>query len=161
LSRAIEQRDVHGLRALLRDGAGPDVRSKHGVRLLFEAVASADDGLVQALLDAGADPNADDPEFGTTALHLAAHKGYTAVTRLLLHRHADVNAVDAHGVTPLMLAACGGHTEVADALLRARANPEAVDALGRTARDYAARHHARDALRISAGVAAAGGHAPR
>lgn len=157
LSALIGHRDLSGLRALLREGVDPNVRSRRGTRILLEAVASADEGLVQALLDAGADPDAVDPEFGTTALHLAAHKGYAGVVRRLVHRRADVNAADSHGLTPLMLAACGDHAEVADVLLRARANPKAVDTLGRTARDYAVRHQAHETLVVIDGCGAAKG----
>lgn len=79
-------------------------------------------GIVNSLLDLGADPNGKDRD-GWTALLGAAHGGYPSAVRLLLDRGADVNAKcdcpnsGYGGSTALMLAASKGDLESVEALL--------------------------------------------
>ena len=72
---------------------------------LVDAARGRDASEVRALLDAGADANARQPD-GATALHWAAHWDDAAeLASLLLRAGADVDADGAYGVTPLSLAA--------------------------------------------------------
>ena len=57
----------------------------------------------QALADAGADLNLQDPD-GTPALTLAIVNGHHDVARLLLERGANPNVPDTAGMTPLYVA---------------------------------------------------------
>lgn len=86
---------------------------------------------VKALVDAGADINARDPE-GYTALTWAAQHGHTDIADYLMGRYAQVNAVDRGGYTPLMWAAQEGHANVVETLLRHGANPYVKDGRGNT-----------------------------
>lgn len=60
-------------------------------------------GVVQLLLDHGADVNAvnENDHWGTTPLHAAAHGNQRGIAELLLSRGADLNATNIHGRTPL------------------------------------------------------------
>lgn len=65
-------------------------------------VAAADNQIevVKQHLDAGASPNAKDPN-GYTAIHAAASYGHIDLLRLLVQRGGDVNVQDTEGDTPL------------------------------------------------------------
>ena len=85
---------------------------------LHAAATAGHAAIVELLLDAGADPNAE--QSGQwTALHGAAEKGHAAVVRLLLERGAAPARRSYSGATPLALARERGHADVT-ALLQAR-----------------------------------------
>jgi len=65
-----------------------DTRSALGATPLHLAATNADTGPLQALIAAGANPNARDGE-GRTPLHMAAFATRTTAARLLLHAGAD------------------------------------------------------------------------
>jgi ankyrin repeat protein len=73
--------------------------------------------LIQVLLDAGAEVNAPTAK-GNTSLHVAAYKGYSATTRILLVRGADRTGRNAQGETPEELAG-RYHQDAIVAILRA------------------------------------------
>jgi ankyrin repeat protein len=159
LFAAIESGDADLVRSMV--GGDPSLasaRDQQGVSALMRARYRSDQGLVDALMDAG--PTIDvfeaaslgdierlrelldgDPSLATefsgdgfTALHFPAFFGGVDVAALLLERGADV---DAHGRswmtgTPLNSAAAGGHTDVARLLLGAGADPNARQASGWT-----------------------------
>ena len=76
------------------------------------------DGVVNALLAAGADVNASN-EDGRTALMLAAAAGRAAAVKSLLRGGANVSAQDKDGKTALMLATKFARTEVVKLLKQA------------------------------------------
>src|SRR5581483_5970682 len=79
--------------------------------------------IIQALLEAGADPTRWHPE-GETPLMAAARTGKVEAVKLLLAKGSFVNAVDAfQEETALMWASAEGHLEVVKALLAAGADP--------------------------------------
>ncbi len=65
----------------------------------------------------------------TTPLHLAAHRGYLDIVRLLLDAGADVNAVEGNlsKSTPLHWAATGGHLKVTKLLVESGGNLQVKD----------------------------------
>lgn len=64
----------------------------------------------------------------TTALHAAAHRGFTPIVELLLNGGADVDArAGASNTTPLHWAAEGGHREIARMLVEKGCSLEPVD----------------------------------
>ncbi|OIW07317.1 hypothetical protein TanjilG_11951 [Lupinus angustifolius] len=75
-----------------------------GSTLLHLACEAADIGMLELLLQYGANVNAADLR-GQTPLHRCILKGRTTIARLLLSRGADPRAVDDDGRTPIELAA--------------------------------------------------------
>ncbi|CEM02387.1 unnamed protein product [Vitrella brassicaformis CCMP3155] len=71
-------------------------------------------------------------------IHLAASKGNTDITKLLLHHGATVNDSDESGSTPLHYAAARHHTDYLKWLLHLGADPNARTKDGRTALHAAA-----------------------
>jgi len=77
-----------------------DASNPRGVTPLMRASGAGHEGVVRALLAAGADATAAAKD-GTTALHAACGGGREAVARLLVAAGADVGASDRAGKTPL------------------------------------------------------------
>ena len=70
------------------------------------AAKTGDAGLLQMLVEHGADINAmSSNEERVLPLHSAAYEGKIASMRYLLNQGADINAQDANGFTPLICAA--------------------------------------------------------
>lgn len=86
---------------------------------------------VERLLDAGADPNATDPD-GFTALMVAANRGATPVVERLIGAGADVDARDDEDYTALHFAVMSRSQGAVRALLRAGAEAGARTAKGWT-----------------------------
>jgi len=91
--------------------------------------------VVQTMLKAGENVDAQDPKFNSTALILAAQQGHVDIVRLLLDNHADINAMTKHGQTALSQAAYNGHMDVVKLLIEhgakldARLRPSVLDAV--------------------------------
>ncbi|MBL8491975.1 MAG: ankyrin repeat domain-containing protein [Rhodocyclaceae bacterium] len=80
-----------------------DMRSPLGSTPLHLAATNSDTGPLQALLAAGADPNARDGE-GATPLHMAAYGTNARAAKLLLEAGADPMAKTNAGRDPTSLA---------------------------------------------------------
>ena len=89
-----------------------------GVPPLVAAVRAGDRGAVSALLAAGADVNAAQPD-GATALHWAVHREDVETAGALIRAGADVGAANDLGVTPLLMASRRGQGGLAARLLAA------------------------------------------
>ena len=88
-------------------------------------------------------------EYGNTALHLAAEKGYRGVCKVLLDAGADVNQSNVSvGWTGLHYAAYEGHTDVLRMLLAHGAIPDIPDKSGDTAESYAAEWENTECVKI-------------
>ena len=88
---------------------------------------------MQALLDAGADPNQHDGrQTDWTPLMHAIHKQQLDALRLLLERGADPNAATDSGTTPLLLAAIEPDPRYVELLLAHGANPRVKGEYGDT-----------------------------
>ena len=82
---------------------GQTVLPRGGWSALIYAAREGAVDAARALIDAGADSNATDPE-STSALIIAIINGHFDVARLLIERGADVNLADIKGMTPLYAA---------------------------------------------------------
>lgn len=103
---------------LIRE-AGADVhvasRNQMRVQPIHAAAARRQFGLIQLLLERGADPNARQ-HLGYTALHAAAQNGDTATTDVLLAGGADARIANDEGKTAADFAEAAGHGELATRL---------------------------------------------
>ena len=90
-----------------------DAQAPNGNTALMMAAYQKNKDAVLALLDKGAQVNRP----GWTALHYAAAAGDLDIMKLLLERHAYIDAESPTGATPLMLAAREGQEEAVGLLL--------------------------------------------
>jgi uncharacterized protein len=139
LHRAAYNADVEAVRKLLAEGIQPDQRDNGGYTALlwasFRAAIGDQVPVIQALIQAGADPNAITGTGESNCLILAAHAGSEPAVAALVAGGANVDG-QADGVTALMVAARIGETGVIKLLLRAGANA-AIRCGSFTAVDYA------------------------
>ena len=98
---------------------------------LVEAVKSHDGAGVEALLAAGIDVDAAQPD-GATALHWAVHLDDTPIVERLLLAGATVDATNEYGVTPLSVACSNGSAPLVERLLEAGADPNLARPTGET-----------------------------
>ena len=123
------------VRSLLRHGVGVDIRDNANRTPLLFASGWGQRGVVQCLLDHGADVNVPEDHNHKTPLNWAAYRGHLDVVRVLLEHNADVNSRDRHGRTPLHDAILGINPDrlrVVRLLLEHGANASARDTVHRT-----------------------------
>ena len=106
---------------------------------LFTAAVANDTAAIESLINQGADVNAREAQFSSTALHFASAQGSKNAAKQLLDQGADANAKDKRGVTSLMSAAKSGHAPTVRLLLSRGANTQLKDSRGKTALDEAVR----------------------
>jgi hypothetical protein len=99
---------------------------------LIAAAGVYKNGLIEALLEAGADLKGTDAS-GNTALHIAAFKWELGNVLELLEAGAEPNSVSANGMTPLMFAASVNAADIVTALMDYGAELNLRDAHGHTA----------------------------
>ena len=104
--------------------------------LLLDAVEQNHIDRVRALLQQGANPNAQGAH--SKVLHSAAYAGDTTIVELLLRYGAEPDEPDQTGLYPLHIAASEGQTAVCNRLIKAGANKEQRNPSGGTALHLAA-----------------------
>ncbi len=121
---AAEKGDVELAQLLVTAGASLTTTTRHGAYTPLHVAARAGRGAaVQALLDAGANPNGVTAT-GATALHQAAGAGSVEAVEALIAKGATVDAKEsAWEQTPLLFAASYNRPDVIKALLAHGANP--------------------------------------
>jgi hypothetical protein len=127
LLSAVADGDAVAVAALLASGTRADAMlSRGGETPLMRAAARGDVEVVRALLDAGADVNAERAD-GFTPLILAVFFGHEGVVRLLVERGADASARTRLGTTAARWAAARGFAEMAVLLRKAEATRPRVE----------------------------------
>ena len=99
LALAATRNAAETVRTILERGSAADERDGGLTPLMWAARAGAIDAM-QALLDAGADPDARDTRRHWTPLLHAIHRQHPAAVRLLLDRGADPNVAATRRLTP-------------------------------------------------------------
>ena len=116
-----------------------DAVNRYDVTPLALAALNGSAGMIERLLEAGADPNRPNPE-GETPLMTAARTGNRLALTVLLEHGADVDAIEAwRGQTALMWAVAQNQVDAVDVLLRAGADPNTRSTGGFTPILFAAR----------------------
>ena len=113
-----------------------NVQNSSGENLLMLAALDNQLGLVETLIDKGADIN----KPGWTALHYAASKGHIEMIRLLLDNQAYIDAESPNGTTPLMMAARYATPKTVKLLLEEGADPRIRNQPGFDALQMAQKH---------------------
>ncbi|HEY3043061.1 MAG TPA: ankyrin repeat domain-containing protein [Vicinamibacterales bacterium] len=129
---AAANNDAAEIRVLLRTGVKADDIGPNGVTPLMIAARRGALDAMNALFEAGADPNRRDRRFDWTPLMHAVHKGQAEAAEALLERGADPNLGTEGGLTPLMMAAADPDPRVVGLLLAHGANPRTVGEYGDT-----------------------------
>ena len=147
---AIENKDIGGVQAALKQGANVNAITSDGCPALYMATAHGETDIVTLLLDKHANVNAaagKSLDCMGTSLNSAAFLGNIEIARILLDHHADVNLRDPHEGAPMLDAAASGHIEMCEFLLAHHADVEATQGIGgETALDVAA-NNSMDGMR--------------
>ena len=127
---------------LLAGGADPNLCGRKYSPLLVACITTGHDQpmdptILDKLLSAGANPNTQTAEHGSTALIHAAHYGYEKGVDVLLNAAADVNIQNSYGATALHAAAEEGHLAVCKILLASGAQATVTNGNGDTPFDDA------------------------
>ena len=121
-----------------------DVRNPHDETPLMLAALKGMTELAEKLIARDADLN----KPGWAPLHYAATGGHVAIVRLLLERHAYIDAASPNGSTPLMMAAMYGTPAGVKVLLEAGADPLIKNDLGLSALDFARRADRQESVKL-------------
>jgi hypothetical protein len=106
---------------LLENGMNPNHSNWHYTTLLQDKARLGDIEKASLLLDHGADIDAIDEEFQSTALGFAARWGQREMAAFLIERGADLNRSGAPWATPLAWSRKKGHTSIETDLIKAGA----------------------------------------
>ena len=109
------------VRKLLEAGADANATIGRGDTTLMLTTSDKRIDIARLLIEYGADINATNKIFGTTALMKAARNGQKETVRMLLDAGADITPTDCFGYNALDLADAHCHKEIANMLRNAGA----------------------------------------
>lgn len=119
---------------LIKNGADWEIANHTGCNALHVCATHGNSSTTTLVVNAGADVESINPQFGARPLHMAAQCGNWEVVEVLVKLGAMVNERTTGGDTPIFLAASRGHARVVAVLLRAEAdytlNCKGLDAFG-------------------------------
>lgn len=149
LMKAVESNNLAGVKQLIGQGVDVNALEANGDAPLVMAAYLGHAEIVRALLEAGADVTAVDPEMKATALHAAAYAGRTEAARLLIQYKVDINKQGPrNGYTALHDAIWQGHTDTASVIIDAGANLGLKNHEGQTPLDFARARKRREIVAL-------------
>lgn len=148
--RAVARGKVAEVASLVDSGADINAANASGQTPLHLAAANGDAGMVQVLLEDGAEFDLLDTGEGLSALHVAAQCGHEQVVDLLVRYGADLEARTMHQQTPLHLAALHGQAGVTAQLLKYHVRLDSRNAEGMTALQLAEKYGRRNVVELIA-----------
>ena len=111
LKKAISDKRVDRIVAMLHLGAHPDIMTANDTTPLIATVEQGDPVAVRTVIEAGASVDLAGKD-GRTPLMKASYRGYLEIVEILLTAGANCNLKDSNGVTALMFASSKGRSEV-------------------------------------------------
>jgi uncharacterized protein len=129
---AAETGDVHAAQQAVAAGADLEGRGKRNRTPLVVATKAKQTKVALALLEAGADPNAED-DLQDSAFLYAGAEGYDEILRATLRHGANVKSTNRFGGTALIPASEHGYTSTVRILINAGVPLDHVNDLGWTA----------------------------
>jgi uncharacterized protein len=149
LLTAVSRGDLPQVHKLLREGSDPNEHTVGGKTALHYAAQSKNAAVVQALIQAGANVNAE-ATGNVTPLMLSLDMafGRPEISLALIRAGANVNSADDNGDTALIIAATESSDEVFQTLLERGANPNARGLNGETALHYVAMNGLLDRAKL-------------
>lgn len=123
--------------------------NQKGESPLMLAALKGDQDIAEQLIKKGADIN----KTGWTPLHYAATNGQLIIIKVLLDKHAYIDAESPNGSTPLMMVAKYGTGEAVDLLLAEGADARLKNQQGMTALQFAEAGERPDAIRTLSAIA--------
>lgn len=120
LRNAISYENPDIVKLLIKAGANVNNESgaNYSTILLWACYTTNSLPILQALLDAGADPNAAGKPDNMTPLHVACEEGKLSFVRALIKAGANVDAKAKGDLTPLHYAAEHNHSDIIDVLVK-------------------------------------------
>ena len=141
LQAAVLVSDIESVCWLIANGADTEVKDDDRGWFLSNAAANNAPEVAQALINGGAEVNAERRN-GETPLHAAVERDALQVAEILLESGADADATDEDGRTPLHAAAERDALQVAELLITSGAGIDEPDNTGETPLHWAARRNA-------------------
>ena len=137
LINLINDEDYQEADRLISSGYQVNIHDIFGITPLLRAVYKGNKDVVNALLEAEANPN-DADDGGATPMHFAAKYGRTEIAQILIKNGAQIDTQDANGWTPLMRASSNKHPKIVKLLIDNGANVSLESVENKTAIEYAA-----------------------
>lgn len=128
---AVQDDDFRKVKVLLNQCASINAKNKYGLTPLHYAAANGNLGVVEYMVEKGADLNVQCYRL-RTPLHLAAMYGYIEVVKYLKERGAAFNLKDHYGRSPLLYATINSKSDVVQYLVEECANINDKDQSNRT-----------------------------
>jgi hypothetical protein len=147
-AECVREGDKGGVRLFLDAGLTPNARDRHGVPVLCLAARHRHRGIVELLIDSGADINSRAEDRGFSALMDAASAGAVDILSLLITRGAKTELLSKDGQTALIVAVGRSDPAAAKILLDAGSDPNHEDKLGFSAKKYAKLFNKQEILDI-------------